>query len=100
MPEIGEVARIVSRLRQHIVGKVISKVDAVEDTIVFKDTSAAEFMKQITGKKVVDGELNYKTSLPETAFRRYAYHGVVLQQSNGANISGKYSGSISQKSLS
>lgn len=57
MPEIGEVARIVSRLRQHLLGRKISKAYAVEDAIVFKDTTHTEFMKKMTGKRVVAGML-------------------------------------------
>jgi len=55
MPEIGEVARIVNRLRKHLVGKTISAVHAVEDVIVFKDTTHTEFMAKMKGKKVVGG---------------------------------------------
>ena len=55
MPEIGEVARIVSRLRKQLVGRTISKVHAVEDAIVFKDTTHTEFMEKIKGKRVVGG---------------------------------------------
>ena len=58
MPEIGEVARIVSRLRKHVVGKVISEVQATEDTIVFKGTSAAEFTQKMKGKTIVDSEFS------------------------------------------
>ena len=55
MPEIGEVARIVSYLRKHLVGKTISAVHAVEDARVFKDTTHTEFMARMKGKKVVGG---------------------------------------------
>ena len=55
MPEIGEVARIVNRLCRHLVGKTISKVHAVEDVVVFKDTTHEEFIQLMTGKKVIAG---------------------------------------------
>ncbi|KAK8034532.1 formamidopyrimidine-DNA glycosylase [Apiospora rasikravindrae] len=57
MPEIaeGEVARITHFLRQHLVGKRISKVIAADDSNVFGKvgTSGAEFQKAVTGKQVV-----------------------------------------------
>ncbi|KAF8474759.1 Formamidopyrimidine-DNA glycosylase N-terminal domain-containing protein [Kalaharituber pfeilii] len=56
MPELGEVARIVSRLHSHLVGKTISSVNAVDDALVFKDTTAAEFTKVMKGKRVVDAK--------------------------------------------
>jgi len=55
MPEIGEVARVVSHLKKHLVGKTISKVEAPEDLKLFKNTTAKEFATLMTGKKVVDG---------------------------------------------
>ncbi|KZF22293.1 hypothetical protein L228DRAFT_247953 [Xylona heveae TC161] len=56
MPEIGEVARIVSYLRKYLVGRTISAVKAQDDPIVFGKvgTSASEFKDAITGKKVID----------------------------------------------
>jgi len=56
MPEIGEVARIVHYIRKHLVGKTLAKVVATEDASVYgkAGTSAAEFQKHMTGKKVVD----------------------------------------------
>jgi formamidopyrimidine-DNA glycosylase len=54
MPEIGEVANLVHRLRMHLVGRTISSVRAIEDTVVFKDTTSELFKEAITGKKVVD----------------------------------------------
>ena len=55
MPEIGEVARAVSYIRKHLVGKTLAKVVAVDDANVFGKvgTSGAEFQKSLTGKKVV-----------------------------------------------
>ncbi|KAI9840044.1 MAG: hypothetical protein M1819_000236 [Sarea resinae] len=56
MPEIGEVARIVSYLRKHAVGKSIASVKVQEDDIIYGKvgTSAGEFKKAMTGKKLVD----------------------------------------------
>lgn len=56
MPEIGEVARTVHYIRKLLVGKTLAKVTATEDANVYGKvgTSAAEFQKQMTGKKVVD----------------------------------------------
>ena len=56
MPEIAEVARTVHFIRKHLVGKTISKVVATEDANVYGKvgTSAGEFQKHMTGKKVVD----------------------------------------------
>lgn len=53
MPEIGEIARIVNRLRTHLVGKTILSVTAFEDTIVYKDTTHDAFKKALEGKKVL-----------------------------------------------
>ncbi|KAH0544959.1 hypothetical protein FGG08_000885 [Glutinoglossum americanum] len=54
MPEIGEVAKLVHQLQKHLVGKTIASVRAIEDTIVYKDTTSELFKEAITGKKVVD----------------------------------------------
>ncbi|MCJ1387549.1 hypothetical protein MMC18_000392 [Xylographa bjoerkii] len=55
MPEIGEVARIVNYIRQHLVGKTLAVVKAQHDENVYGKvgTSAAEFEKALTGKKVL-----------------------------------------------
>ncbi|KAL8640162.1 MAG: hypothetical protein Q9228_002887 [Teloschistes exilis] len=55
MPEIGEVARIVHYLHIHLVGKTLAVIKAQHDENVFGKvgTSAAEFEKALTGKKVV-----------------------------------------------
>lgn len=55
MPELAEVARIVHFIRQHLVGKTLSKVQAQHDDIIFGKvgTSAAEFQKAMQGKKIV-----------------------------------------------
>ncbi|KAL7272177.1 hypothetical protein RUND412_005025 [Rhizina undulata] len=55
MPEIGEVARIVARLRTHLVGKRIENVQVTEDNIVYhKDSTTAQaFKKAMDGNKVV-----------------------------------------------
>ena len=73
MPEIGEVARIVNRLRHHLMGKTIAKVVAVEDKLVFKDTTYKEIMEKTNGKKVVAGILSLCSSVnsPYTAHTRY-----------------------------
>ncbi|KAG4432944.1 hypothetical protein IFR05_011564 [Cadophora sp. M221] len=56
MPEIAEVARIVHHLKKSLVGKTLSVVKAQDDSNVFGKvgTSAAEFQKSLTGKKVLD----------------------------------------------
>lgn len=56
MPEIAEVARIVHFIRKHLAGKTLSKVTATDDPNVYGKvgTSAAEFQKHMTGKKVLD----------------------------------------------
>ncbi|KAJ5679453.1 Ribosomal protein S13-like H2TH [Penicillium macrosclerotiorum] len=55
MPELAEVARIVHFIRQHLVGKTLSKVQAQHDDIVYGKvgTTAAEFQKAMQGKKIV-----------------------------------------------
>lgn len=55
MPELSEIARIVHFIRNHLVGKTVSKVQAQHDESVFgkAGTSAAEFQKAMTGKKIV-----------------------------------------------
>jgi formamidopyrimidine-DNA glycosylase len=53
MPEIGEVARIVNRLNKHLVGKSIASIQAGEDALVFKDTSADEFKRTLEGHTVL-----------------------------------------------
>lgn len=56
MPELGEVARIVNRLRTHLVGKTISKVTTVKDTIVYKGTTHEAFKNALEGKTVLDAK--------------------------------------------
>ncbi|PLB55119.1 hypothetical protein P170DRAFT_374645, partial [Aspergillus steynii IBT 23096] len=55
MPELAEVSRIVYFIRQHLVGKTLSKVSTQNDDIVYgkAGTTAAEFQKAMEGKKVV-----------------------------------------------
>lgn len=53
MPEIAEIARVVNRLRTHLVGKTIASITALEDKIVYKDTTHEAFKKALTGKKVL-----------------------------------------------
>ncbi|KAK2599335.1 hypothetical protein N8I77_011101 [Diaporthe amygdali] len=54
MPEIAEVARCVHFLRQHLVGKRISKIQAVDDNNVFGKvgTSGSAFEKALKGRTV------------------------------------------------
>lgn len=56
MPEIAEIARIVHFIRKHLVGKTLAKVTATDDPNVYGKvgTSAAEFQKHMTGKKILD----------------------------------------------
>ena len=53
--QIGEVARIVHYLRKHLVGKCITNVQVQEDNIVYGKvgTSAPEFQKAMTGKRIL-----------------------------------------------
>ena len=55
MPELAEVARAVHFIRQHLVGKTLSKVTAQHDDIVFgkAGTSASEFQQAMQGKSIV-----------------------------------------------
>ncbi|KAH9907407.1 formamidopyrimidine-DNA glycosylase [Xylariomycetidae sp. FL2044] len=55
MPEIAEVARVTHFLRQHLVGKTISKILALDDSNVFGKvgTSGPAFQKALAGKTVV-----------------------------------------------
>ena len=50
------VARIVHFIHKHLVGKTLATVTAQHDEIVFGKvgTSAAEFEKSLTGKKIID----------------------------------------------
>jgi hypothetical protein len=52
MPEIAEIYRIVHFLRKHALGRVITQASAADDTIVFKDTTGAEFMQKLKGRTV------------------------------------------------
>ncbi|KAL2273864.1 hypothetical protein FJTKL_04045 [Diaporthe vaccinii] len=54
MPEIAEVARCVHFLRQHLVGKRISKIQAVDDNNVFGKvgTTGSAFEKALKGRTV------------------------------------------------
>ncbi|CEN59728.1 Putative Function: MutM protein removes the oxidatively damaged DNA base product [Aspergillus calidoustus] len=55
MPELSEIYRIVHFIRQHLVGKTLTKVSTQNDDIVYGKvgTTAAEFQKAMEGKKVV-----------------------------------------------
>ncbi|KAF2035046.1 hypothetical protein EK21DRAFT_55560, partial [Setomelanomma holmii] len=53
---IAEISRIVHYLKKHAVGKTVEAVKTQEDTIIYGKvgTSASEFEKAITGKKILD----------------------------------------------
>ncbi|KAL4943368.1 hypothetical protein BDV06DRAFT_139554 [Aspergillus oleicola] len=55
MPELAEIHRIVHFIRQHLVGKTLTKVSTQHDDIIYGKvgTSAAEFQSAMEGKKVV-----------------------------------------------
>ncbi|KAJ5781515.1 uncharacterized protein N7518_009998 [Penicillium psychrosexuale] len=55
MPELAEIYRIVHFIREHLVGKTLSKVQAQHDDIVFGKvgTSASEFQTAMQGKRIV-----------------------------------------------
>ncbi|KAL4989114.1 DNA glycosylase/AP lyase [Aspergillus falconensis] len=55
MPELAEIHRIVHFIRQHLVGKTLTKVSTQHDDIIYGKvgTSAAEFQKAMEGKKVI-----------------------------------------------
>ncbi|PLN85389.1 Formamidopyrimidine-DNA glycosylase N-terminal domain-domain-containing protein [Aspergillus taichungensis] len=54
MPELAEVSRIVHFIRQHLVGKTLTKVSTQNDDIVYgkAGTSATDFQKAMQGKKI------------------------------------------------
>lgn len=56
MPEIAEVARTVHFVRKLLVGRTIARCTATDDANVYGKvgTSAAEFQKHMTGKKILD----------------------------------------------
>ena len=55
---VRPVARIVHYIHKHLVGKTLAVVKAQHDENVFGKvgTSAAEFEKALTGKKVLDAK--------------------------------------------
>ena len=55
MPEIAEIARVVSFIRTHLVGRTIATVTAKDDDKVFGavGTSAAAYEAALAGKKIV-----------------------------------------------
>ena len=55
MPELAEVARIVYFIRQELVGKTVTRVDAQHDDLIFGKvgTSADEFKKHMLGKEII-----------------------------------------------
>ncbi len=56
--EVLSVARIVHYIHEHLVGKTLAVVKAQHDENVYGKvgTSAAEFEKALTGKKVLDAK--------------------------------------------
>ncbi|KAL4811249.1 Formamidopyrimidine-DNA glycosylase N-terminal domain-containing protein [Aspergillus unguis] len=54
MPELAEIYRITHFIRQHLVGKTLSKVSTQHDDIIYGKvgTSGAEFQKAMEGKKI------------------------------------------------
>ncbi|KAJ7139591.1 AtMMH-1 [Mycena epipterygia] len=52
MPELPEVNRAKNLVNTVAVGKVIQKVETVEDTIVFAGTTHDDFAKELTGRTV------------------------------------------------
>lgn len=52
MPEIGEVARVVQLINKHAAGRIISDIITHDDTIVFKDTTAAAFKSALEGRTI------------------------------------------------
>ncbi|KAA8648622.1 hypothetical protein EYZ11_001584 [Aspergillus tanneri] len=55
MPELAEVSRIVHFIRQHLVGRTLTKVSTQNDDIVYGKvgTTASEFQNAMEGKKLV-----------------------------------------------
>jgi len=56
MPELVQVARLVGRLKKYLVGKTLKNVAAMDDPVVFKDTTAHEFLRAMEGRKVLDAK--------------------------------------------
>ncbi|EKM60731.1 uncharacterized protein PHACADRAFT_203883 [Phanerochaete carnosa HHB-10118-sp] len=54
MPELPEVERAAALLRTLAKGKQIARVEAVEDNLVFSDTTHSEFEKELEGRTVKD----------------------------------------------
>ncbi|KAF8061000.1 DNA glycosylase/AP lyase [Lyophyllum atratum] len=53
MPELPEVERATRIMQEVAVGKIIERVETVEDEIVFSGMTHEEFAKEITGRHVV-----------------------------------------------
>ncbi|CUS13951.1 unnamed protein product [Tuber aestivum] len=56
MPELVQVARLVGRLRKYLAGKTLRDVTAINDPVVFQDTTAHEFLHAMEGRKVLDAK--------------------------------------------
>ncbi|KAJ6569659.1 AtMMH-1 [Mycena capillaripes] len=52
MPELPEVDKAKNLINKIAVGKIIEKVETVEDTIVFTGTTHDDFAKELTGRTV------------------------------------------------
>jgi len=56
MPELVQVARLVGRLKKYLVGKKLKHVAAMDDPVVFQDTTAHEFLRATEGRTVLDAK--------------------------------------------
>ncbi|KAJ7022036.1 Formamidopyrimidine-DNA glycosylase N-terminal domain-containing protein [Mycena alexandri] len=56
MPELPEVERAKNLINKVAAGKVIQKVETVEDTIVFAGTTHDDFAKELTGRTLQSAE--------------------------------------------
>lgn len=56
MPELVQVARLVGRLKKYLAGKTLRNVAAMDDPVVFKDTTAHEFLGAMEGRTVRDAK--------------------------------------------
>ncbi|KAG8998907.1 hypothetical protein FRB90_012201 [Tulasnella sp. 427] len=54
MPELPEVDKAAKTIKAGAKDRLIEKVDAVEDTIVFSGVDHNTFAKELTGRKIVD----------------------------------------------
>ncbi|KAG0134164.1 DNA glycosylase/AP lyase [Tuber indicum] len=56
MPELVQVARLAGRLKKHLAGKTLKNVAAMDDPVVFKDTTAKKFLSAVEGRTVLDAK--------------------------------------------